>query len=140
MAGAPPSSSQRSRAFATLSRDVGGVRSPLLVSPSTRSPDRLGVFVISGVAKWSSDFPRTCLRRVGLPVRAERDLQHFAAELFSKRGPRRRKSACRCLFARKTNTAKTGYSQTHGPKIISVRKENVASRQVIRRESAHDAK
>jgi len=73
------------------------------------------------------------------PTACYRDLQHFAVELFSKRGARRRKSAYRCLFARKTNTAKTGYSQTHGPKIISVPRENVASRQLVRRESAHDA-
>jgi hypothetical protein len=63
--GAPPSSSQRSRALAAPSPDAGGVPSPSPVSPSARSPDRLGVFVISAVAKWPSDFPRTCLRRAG---------------------------------------------------------------------------
>src|SRR3984957_20721591 len=67
-AGAPPSSSQRSRALATLSRDVGGVGSPSLVSPLARSPDRLGVFIISRVAKWPSALQRTCLRRLGLPA------------------------------------------------------------------------
>src|ERR1700722_1308411 len=48
-AGAPPSSSQRSRALATLSLDVGGAGSPSFVSPLARSPDCLGVFVISGL-------------------------------------------------------------------------------------------
>ena len=61
------------------------------------------------------------------PTACYRDPQHFAVDLFSKRGHRRRKSACRCLVARKTNTAKTGYSQTRGPKIISVWREKVAT-------------
>jgi hypothetical protein len=40
--------------LATLSREVGGVGSPSLVSPLARSPERLGVFVISGVAAISA--------------------------------------------------------------------------------------
>jgi hypothetical protein len=48
-----------------LARLVDHLRS---FSPLARSLDRLGVFVISGVAKWPSAFPRTCLRRLGLPA------------------------------------------------------------------------
>src|ERR1700722_1081381 len=44
----------------------------------------------------------------------------FRGGVVFQAGTRRRKSVCRCLFARKTNVAKTGYSQTHGAKIISV--------------------
>ena len=48
-----------------LARLVDHLRS---FSPLARSLDRLGVFVISGVAKWPSAFPRTYLRRLGLPA------------------------------------------------------------------------
>ena len=53
------------------------------------------------VSDWASSLRRT------FPTACCRDLQHFAVDLFSKWGPRRRKSAWRCLFARKTNKAKT---------------------------------
>src|SRR4029077_1077525 len=100
-AGAPPSSSQRSSALATLSRGVGGVDSPSLVSPLVRSPDRLGVFVISKVAKWPSAFPRTCLRRPSgsrgtFPTACYRDLQHFVVDLFRSGDPP--KKECLSLF------------------------------------------
>ncbi len=42
-------------------------------------------------------------------------------------GTPRTKSACRYLIATKTNTAKTGYSQTRGPKIICVWREKAAT-------------
>ena len=48
-----------------LARLVDHLRS---FSPLARSLDRLGVFVISGVAKWPSAFQQTCLRRLGLPA------------------------------------------------------------------------
>ena len=79
-----------------------------------RLPNGLQIFHELVCVGWASR------SRGRFPTACYRDLQHFAVELLSKREPRRRKTACRCLFARKTNTAKIGYSQTHSPKIISV--------------------
>jgi hypothetical protein len=74
-------------------------------------------------------FPMSCLSRSAA----------FRGAFVFKRGPRRRQSACRCLFARKTNTAKDRMLANAWSKDYMGRREKVASRQLVRRESAHDA-
>jgi len=76
----------------------------------------------------------------GLPVRVARSRRLVIAicSISRWRGPHGGKRAWRCLFAR-TNTAKTGYSQTHGPKIMSVGEREGSKPSSVRRESAHDA-
>ena len=98
------------------------------------------------------DFPRICLRRLGLPVRALAKLPAvFVIAIcsisrcicFSSRGPPpKKRAACRCLVVQGRPTQrKTGYPANAWSKdYMADRREKVAKRQLVRREgSAHDA-
>jgi hypothetical protein len=91
----------------------------------------------------TTTFPQTCLRRPSgshgtSPTACYRDLQHIAVDLF--RSGDSPKKDCMSLFIRKED-------QQSGDRLLATAcsndyirpREKVASRQLVRRESAHDA-
>ncbi|HZZ21784.1 MAG TPA: hypothetical protein VFE60_04045 [Roseiarcus sp.] len=74
---------------------------------------------------------------VGFPTACYRDLQHFPVELFSKTPP---KKECMSLFIRKEDQhSEDRLLAKAWSKDYIGRTENAASRQLVRRESAHHA-
>jgi hypothetical protein len=81
---------------------------------------------------------RASRSRGAFPVSSHRDLQHFAVHLFSSGTPPKKERMS--LFSRKEDQHSEDRLLANAwSKDYMGRREKVASRQLVRRESAHDA-